>query len=94
MIVVVATNYLIEEKKHEYMVLVKKLVEETRKEKGCISYVLHEDINDPNKLAFIEKWETKEDIDAHFKAPHFVELTPKLNECRTGREVNLYKEIL
>ncbi|ONI40240.1 hypothetical protein AN639_00870 [Candidatus Epulonipiscium fishelsonii] len=94
MIVVVATNYLIPEKKQEYMDVVKKLVEETRKEKGCISYVFNEDMDDPNKVAFIEKWESKEALDAHFKAPHFVELTPKLSECRTNREINFYKEII
>jgi quinol monooxygenase YgiN len=42
----------------------------TRLEKGCISYDLFEDINNPETLSFIERWETREDLAAHFHAPH------------------------
>lgn len=42
----------------------------TRLEKGCISYDLFEDINNPETLSFIERWETREDLTAHFHTPH------------------------
>ena len=32
----------------EYLNVARKVVEETRKEEGCIMYTLNEDINDPS----------------------------------------------
>lgn len=45
---------------------------ETRKEKGCISYELFASLADPEKLGFIEQWETREDLTAHSKQPHLL----------------------
>ncbi|TYR33097.1 antibiotic biosynthesis monooxygenase [Mesorhizobium microcysteis] len=47
-------------------------VAETRKEKGCISYELFASLDDPEKLVFVERWETREDLTAHSKQPHLV----------------------
>ena len=30
----------------------------------------HTSINDPNLLVVVERWETREDLNAHGKAPH------------------------
>ena len=45
-------------------------IAETVKEKGCIAYELFESLSDPQKLIFVEKWETREDLTAHSKQPH------------------------
>lgn len=45
-------------------------VAETRKEKGCISYELFASMDDPEKLVFVERWDTREDLTAHSKQPH------------------------
>ncbi len=45
-------------------------VAETRKEKGCIAYELFASLADPEKLVFVEKWETREALTAHSKQPH------------------------
>ena len=45
---------------------------ETQKEKGCIAYELFESVSDPEKLVFVEKWETREDLTAHSKQPHLL----------------------
>lgn len=42
-----------------------KILEPTRKEKGCICYDLHQDLENPNILMFYEIWETVEDWKAH-----------------------------
>ena len=42
----------------------------TRKEKGCISYDLHASLTDPERLVFVERWETREDLTSHSKQPH------------------------
>ena len=48
------------------------LIEPTRKEEGCISYELYQDINNPGKFTFIENWESNEHLDVHMKTPHLV----------------------
>ena len=48
----------------------KKMIAETLKEKGCVSYDLHQSVTDPDKLVFVERWETREHLAAHFQTPH------------------------
>jgi len=48
------------------------LIEPTRKEDGCISYDLYQDISNPGKFTFIEHWKSKEHLDVHMKTPHLV----------------------
>ena len=47
-----------------------KIIVETRKEKGCLRYDLHQDVDNPNILMFYEVWETVEDWKAHDKQQH------------------------
>ena len=42
----------------------------TRKEAGCIAYELYESLEDPTRLVFVEKWETREALTEHSKQPH------------------------
>ena len=48
----------------------KDCIAETLKEKGCISYESHTSINDPNSYVVVERWETRDDLNAHGTAPH------------------------
>jgi quinol monooxygenase YgiN len=42
----------------------------TRKEAGCISYDFNADVSDEGKLVFVERWQTRDALNAHFKTPH------------------------
>ncbi|WP_137154690.1 putative quinol monooxygenase [Rhizobium sp. FKL33] len=46
------------------------LISATQAEAGCISYELHADVRQPNRLVFVETWESREHLEAHFKTPH------------------------
>ena len=46
------------------------LVEESRKENGCISYQLLQNKADPADFTFVEEWASDSDIDAHFTTAH------------------------
>ncbi|MBS7531263.1 antibiotic biosynthesis monooxygenase [Hazenella sp. IB182353] len=46
----------------------KKLIEPTRSEKGCIQYDLHQSIEDPTIFIFYENWETKPLWEAHMES--------------------------
>jgi quinol monooxygenase YgiN len=92
MIFVVSKSIVEEGKVAEYKQQTVKLIEETRKEKGCIAYDLCEDMDNPNILTFIEKWEDKKSLDAHMKTAHFLEIVPKVKALRESAELNIYKE--
>ena len=47
------------------------VVDGTRTEEGCISYELHQDINNPMIYVFVEVWKSQEAIDIHNATEHF-----------------------
>lgn len=48
-----------------------KLVEPTCKEKGCVDYILHQDLEEPSVIMLYENWESNADLDAHMNTKHF-----------------------
>ena len=48
----------------------KPCITATQAEKGCISYELFASSTDPEGLVFVERWDTREALTAHMKAPH------------------------
>jgi quinol monooxygenase YgiN len=90
---VVAKSVVPVEKQEEYKVLAQRLVEMTRKEKGCISYSLYQEKDDPEVLTFLEVWQDKEHLEAHSRTSHFTEIVPELEKIREKGEVNIYTEI-
>lgn len=77
----------------EYLTLAREVVIETRKEKGCMMYTLHEDIHDPSILTTIEEWENEEVINQHNKSEHIMKYVPELRRLRESTEINLYREV-
>jgi quinol monooxygenase YgiN len=47
-----------------------KVVELTRKEKGCIQYDLHVHTGDPTRFGYYEIWDSEESLAGHAKADH------------------------
>jgi quinol monooxygenase YgiN len=92
MITVVAKSILKDGKTDEFKNLTRELIDETRKEKGCIEYVLYEDIENEGVFTFIEKWEDMDCLEAHFQSEHFKRIGAKVNELRKSRGINIYKE--
>ncbi|MDR3278056.1 MAG: antibiotic biosynthesis monooxygenase [Oscillospiraceae bacterium] len=79
MIKIVANNYIRADALDEYLALNREIVEKTNaNDKGCISYALHQDVNDPLHFAMLEEWEDQASIDAHMKSKHFTEIIPKV----------------
>jgi len=46
------------------------VMEETRNEPGCISYVFSADLSEPGVYRIFEEWESAEALAAHFEAAH------------------------
>lgn len=49
------------------------LVAQTRKEKGCVNYDLHQSQDNPREFVMYENWESEADLDAHARSEHLVE---------------------
>jgi quinol monooxygenase YgiN len=47
-----------------------RLVEETRKEKGCLSYELYQNLDEPNDFTVVEDWASNAAIDSHMVTEH------------------------
>ncbi|HEY8891800.1 MAG TPA: putative quinol monooxygenase [Clostridium sp.] len=94
MITIVAKNSIKQEKVEEFKILAERLISESRKEKGNISYNLYQDANKSNILAFIEEWENDDAVKIHNASEHFTSIVPKFAELKEGQSViNIYKKI-
>jgi quinol monooxygenase YgiN len=51
--------------------LAQPLIVGTRAEAGCLLYDLTASITDPETAVFLEKWESREALQAHYGTPHF-----------------------
>lgn len=80
-------------KTDEYLRMAREVVTETRKEKGCITYTINEDINDPTILAMLEEWENEETLNQHNESEHVLRIVPGLRKLRESTELNIYKEV-
>lgn len=79
-IVVVGQFRLPAERMDEARPLMRKVMEATRAEAGCIEYNYAEDVLDPGLIRVSEVWETREQLGAHLKTPHMA----TWGEERTG----------
>jgi quinol monooxygenase YgiN len=77
----------------EYLLQARELVVETRKEEGCITYALHQDINDPSIVTMLEEWVDEEALNQHNLAGHVKRIVPGLREMRESTEINIYREV-
>lgn len=49
-----------------------ELVEQTRKEQGCLEYRLHQNMEQPEAFFFYENWESQAALDQHVCSSHFI----------------------
>lgn len=90
MIRLLVKNQIKPEFKLEYLKLVKNLVEETRKEKGCIEYYLNHNDED-NVVFFIELWEDEQSLEKHSNSEHIKKYAPLLAKmCEVKEEIEKY----
>ena len=75
----------------ELLSILSALVEPTRKEPGCLSYVLLQNNEDPADFAFVEEWQSNVALESHFTTKHFKDaLTTLPNLLATEPEIKRY----
>lgn len=95
MIKVVAKSIVKSDQIETYKNSVRELIEKTRKEAGCISYQLFQDIKNAKVFTFIEEWESEDALNKHMSSKHFQEIVPKLAQLREqNSEINIYRLVL
>ena len=72
----------------------KEMVEETRKEKGCISYELFRDVHDPNTFVMVEEWESLDNQDFHAATPHYKKFIPWVIEHQVSGDLRFLTRVL
>jgi len=92
MVTIIAKSIVKVGMKDNFKKVAAELIASSRKEEGCISYNLYEDINNKNVLTFIEEWKDEDTIKLHNKSEHFTRIVPELAKYREEKpEINLYK---
>ena len=91
MIKVTAKYFIKKESIEDFKTYTSRLIDETRKEDGCLAYELYQDINDETVFSFIEEWKDMESLGNHIDSKHFKEIFPKIeNLCLKEMELNSY----
>lgn len=67
-------------KEQEGLEAFRALLDPTHREDGCILYALHQGSDDPRRLAFIERWESREKLDAHLETEHVQKVLERAEE--------------
>ena len=56
------------------------LVAPTHAEAGCILYALNQGVADPTRFAFVERWASQEELDAHLASDHIAVVLGRIDE--------------
>jgi quinol monooxygenase YgiN len=67
-----------------------QLVPPTHAEDGCILYALHQGADDPARLAFIERWNSREELEAHLASDHIAALLARVDELFDASDITVY----
>jgi quinol monooxygenase YgiN len=62
----------------------KPAIAATLKEKGCLAYELHQDLDDPTKFVFYERWKSVDALSDHLGAAHTKKLLGAVGKIAAG----------
>lgn len=93
MIKVVSKGVFREEALQKVIALYQELIAETKKEQGCLSYELYQDIDNPCIMTMLETWENKACLDAHSVSAHFQRIVPEIGKFRVEKDLHVYTKL-
>jgi quinol monooxygenase YgiN len=72
-----------------------QLIEPTRKENGCIQYELMQNQADPTDFTFVEKWTSKEALEAHLASEHIQNAIAKIEGLVAANpDIRVYDRVM
>jgi quinol monooxygenase YgiN len=70
------------------------LLAPTHEEAGCLLYALHRAVDDPQRIAFVERWESRELLEQHMASDHIKDAIERVREYFSeGPEIVVYEAI-
>ncbi|MDP6652107.1 MAG: putative quinol monooxygenase [Gammaproteobacteria bacterium] len=67
-------------------------VHRSSSEPGCISHAVHFDSENPNRLVFVERWESMSDLEQHFQVADSGTFVTELGKLAAiAPEMNIYE---
>lgn len=72
MVKVIAKFFVKEDKVEEFLKLAGELVQESRKDKGCINYNMVQDLNNKQIFVMLEEWESSSALKTHMASAHLI----------------------
>jgi len=69
------------------------LVAPTHDESGCILYALHRGADDPRRLAFIERWASREQLEEHLASDHIKAVLARVDELFEASDITVYEPL-
>jgi quinol monooxygenase YgiN len=92
-VVVVGSFIARQGKEDEARAAFEALVEPTHAEDGCILYALHQGHDDARRFAFVERWASKDAIDAHLGSDHVQGLLAKVDDLFESSDITIYDAV-
>ena len=94
MINVFAVMHVKKDKGDELIKEFRKAQPKVLKDPGAFIYLLHRDINDPDKFYFYEKYADQQAVDYHSSTPHFKAFFGAIGPLlKSPPEINLCQEV-
>ena len=95
MIHILASFKVKNDKLSDFIKLCNELIEESRKEEGCVSYHLQQNTERENYLVFVEEWKSDEAIEKHNSSEHFTRIVPLLVEmCEDAPVIQTFDRLV
>lgn len=92
MILVIGEFRLPPEAMAEARPMMRKVLDTTRTEAGCVTYCYAEDVADPGLIRISESWDSREQLAAHLKTPHMaVWAQERTGLGLSGRRITIYE---
>ena len=87
MILVIIRMKVLAEKRKELSQTIVSLIDSLRKEEGCRRCDFCQSMEDENELSIFEEWDTREELNRHFKSERFRVLRGAMNLLRQPCEM-------
>ena len=83
---IIVTGSVVAKQGHlsEALALSLEHVRRSRTEAGCVSHAVHQDVENPSRLVFVEEWSDHAALAAHFAVPASRAFAKALNGLAVG----------
>jgi quinol monooxygenase YgiN len=70
-----------------------QLIGPTHEEDGCILYSLHRGVDDPARLSFIERWSSREALNAHLGSDHVQAALARIPDLFDANDITVFEPL-